>query len=388
MSSRVFLHVGSPKTGTTFIQNVLWSQRDLAATQGLHLPATSHQHFLASLDVRGLGGKAPHPPESVGAWNRLVNDVRELPDTALITHELFAAAGADRARTALGWLGTDTEVHVVITARDLIRQLTAEWQEHVKHNSTRTLPDFIAAQRANAADRKGWFWLVQDYAGIARRWGGRLPADRVHVVTVPPTGASSDLLWERFAGLVGLDAAAFDVTSARANTSLGQDQAEVMRRVNMALDNRLAFPGPYPGVAKDILAHQILASGAGTRLTMRADDVEFARLESERTAEAIEASGADVVGSLDDLVPSASAIEAATSDAAYDQRSDVVLLDESIRAISDLLVVLAERNQRLGEAETLIESLRRGPIKTALSQAAEERPTLDRARDLYRKLRG
>ena len=52
MSPRVFLHVGSPKTGTTFLQNVLWAQRDLAAQQGVSLPMNRFlDHYFAALDL-------------------------------------------------------------------------------------------------------------------------------------------------------------------------------------------------------------------------------------------------------------------------------------------------------------------------------------------------
>ena len=59
----MFLHVGSPKTGTTFLQDVLWSQREAAGEQGLLLPGERfHDHFLATLDVRGLAEDPIYPP--------------------------------------------------------------------------------------------------------------------------------------------------------------------------------------------------------------------------------------------------------------------------------------------------------------------------------------
>ena len=68
-SKRIFLHVGSPKTGTTFLQQVLWSQRKLAKQQGLLLPLNSFfEHFLASLDVRDLADRPEHPARAVGIW--------------------------------------------------------------------------------------------------------------------------------------------------------------------------------------------------------------------------------------------------------------------------------------------------------------------------------
>lgn len=383
---RVFLHVGSPKTGTTFLQQVIWSQRELAAQQGLTLPlSTFHDQFLATLDVRGLGGRAPHPSDSAGAWNRLVADALTHSGNVLVSHELFAAASKDQARKAVGWFGTGVEVHVVITARDLVRQVSAEWQEHVKHRAVVDLEGFVHQLRTNAAERKGWFWLVQDYADLVSRWGSTLPPERVHIVTVPPEGSSRELLWERFAGLIGLDPASFDTESSRTNTSLGGEQAEVLRRVNVALGDRLPFPGPYAGVAKDVLAHRVLAGRDGTKLALKPGDTEFARVESQRIADALAASGVDIVGSLDDLVPAVD--EIASSENAYEQATASVLLEESIAALADLLVVMAERVDLQQHQGEVIESLRRNPLKAALSQAGEERPKLGRALGAVRKLR-
>ena len=165
--------------------------------------------------------------------------------------------------------GTDVEVHVVLTARDLLRQLSAEWQEHVKHRSTLRFDEFVASVREQAPSRSGWFWRVQDYVGLANRWGEGLPPSRVHVVTVPPAGAPQGLLWRRFAGLLGLEPDSFDTSTSRANTSLGLEQAELLRRVNVALGDRLALPGPYPVVVKQVLAHKVLAGRPGSPAAAR-----------------------------------------------------------------------------------------------------------------------
>ena len=75
VAQRVFLHVGSPKTGTTFLQNVLWAQRGKARGQGLLLPLERFaDHYLASLDLRGLSGRPEHPARALGIWDRLVTE--------------------------------------------------------------------------------------------------------------------------------------------------------------------------------------------------------------------------------------------------------------------------------------------------------------------------
>lgn len=375
--SSIFLHVGSPKTGTTFLQNVLWKQRDLALEQGLLLPQERfHDHYLASLDVRELAGRGHHPPRAVGMWDRVVEEAGRTRADVLVSHELFAAATAEQARRAVESLSDAGEVHVVLTVRDLVRQITAEWQEHVKHRSAVTLEEFVASLRSDT-DRSSWFWQVQDFASVVDRWRGDLPAERVHVVTVPPAGSSPGLLWDRFAGLLGLDPASFDTDSSRSNTSLGAEQAELLRRVNAGLGKRLPLPGPYPAVAKELLAHRLLAGRAGGPLRLTPEDVSFAVDESAAQAARLEAAGVHVVGDLSEIVPDAAVVGATASPDAYAAPSDERLLEESIAAVQGLMVALADkRGQR--RLDQLTTELQQAPVRFVARSWVRRHPRVAR----------
>lgn len=385
---RVFLHIGSPKTGTTFLQQVLWSHRERAAAQGVLLPLKRfNDHYLASLDIRGMA--TPNSPHEAaqGMWARLVADAGGWPGTVLVSHELFAAADDAQARRAVSSFGPGVEVHVVLTARDLLRQLSAEWQEHVKHRSTLRFEEFVASVKKDAPSRSGWFWRVQDYVSLVDRWGGGLPPSRVHVVTVPPAGAPPTLLWSRFAGLLGLDPDSFDTAASRANTSLGREQAEILRQVNLALDGRLALPGPYPTVVKDVFAHQVLAGRTGNPLTLDVADTQFALEQSSVLAEGLAAAGVDVVGSLDELVPTKEATGVRGAAGAYEPPAADVLLQESLAAMADLLVKLSDVTERHRDAVQRADTLRRAPVRAALLELGERHPGVLRARRTWQRLR-
>jgi hypothetical protein len=346
VTARIFLHVGSPKTGTTFLQQVLWSQRDLARELGLLLPMRSfHDHFLGTLDVREVTEPPAAPPQAAGMWKRLVEQAEGWDGPSLISHELFAGATAEQASSAMSAFGPDSEVHLVLTVRDLVRQIPAEWQEHVKHRATFTFPDFIADLRREDPDT--WFWRVQDFADVLERWGAGLPPERVHVVTVPPAGTPPTVLWERFAGLLGIDPAPFDLGVARANTSLGYEQAELLRRVNAALGERLPRPGPYPGVVKDLFAQQILVQRQGAKLALEGEALTFAVEKSAESAERLAKRGYSVVGDLDELVPQV----VGSGGKGQDHVPSVEqLLDESVSALAGLLEEYHKLRQRADRA--------------------------------------
>ena len=49
MARRVYLHIGLPKTGTTYLQTLMWNNREVLAGQGVLLPGDSRrQHLWAS----------------------------------------------------------------------------------------------------------------------------------------------------------------------------------------------------------------------------------------------------------------------------------------------------------------------------------------------------
>ena len=134
---RVLVHVGAPKTGTSYVQDVLFLNRESLAGQGILYPAERFdEHFLAALDLMELhwGGLET---QAVGAWDRLAEQVRSWPGTSIVSHEILATASRQQVRRALDSFG-DAEVHVVLSARDLVRQIPAEWQENVKHRRTVT----------------------------------------------------------------------------------------------------------------------------------------------------------------------------------------------------------------------------------------------------------
>ena len=379
---RVFLHVGSPKTGTTFLQEVLWSQRTLAAEQGLLLPLERFfDHYLASLDVRGLAHRPEHPSHAVGTWRRVVKAAEAWSGTVLVSHELFASATVDQCRAAVEAFSPATEVHVVITARDLVRQIPAEWQEHVKHRSSKTLPGFVADLRRE--DQRSWFWQVQDFADVARRWGAALPPERVHVVTVPAVGADPDALWTRFATLLGLEPDSFDTAVGRSNSSLRLEQAELLRRVNASLGDRLPLPGPYARVVKNVMAHRILAGRAGTPLALSSADAAFATDRSADIVARLSALGVDVVGDLAELVPAVD--RSAEAETGYAEPTEDQIAAEAVAALASLLTVFANRTAPHQDSHERLAALERSPFRAALVEASRQRPMLARAKRVYQR---
>jgi hypothetical protein len=304
---RVILHVGTPKTGTSFVQDLMFQQREALAEQGVLYPADRFDaHFLAALDLMELrwGGLEK---QAVGAWDRLAAQVRGWHGhTVVLSHEILARASVEQVRLALDSLGRDCEVHVVLSARDLVRQIPAEWQENVKHRRVVGYHDFLAQITADVPETEvaTWFWGVQEVPAILARWGATLPPERVHVVTVPKPGSPRSLLWERFAGVFGLDPQAWATESERANPSLGVPETALVRAINQRVNGGVLANEHYRELVRETLAHRSLAHRAGSpRLLLPPEVRTWATDLSHRWIAELEARGYSVVGSLEDLRP-------------------------------------------------------------------------------------
>lgn len=305
MTKRVYLHVGTPKTGTSYLQHVLFQNRRLLRESGISYPADRFDaHFLAALDLMRLpwGGLEA---EAIGRWDRLAAGVRQFPGTSIISHEILATASRPdigRALESLGH-GRDAEVHLVLSVRDLVRQIPAEWQENIKHRATLSYGEFL--DRIHDPQRVGripsWFWGVQEIPDILDRWGHDLPPARIHVVTVPPAGGAPDLLWKRFVEAFGLDGLDLALDGERINPSLGSAETTLIRRVNRVAVQRLE-PAYYRPLVRELLAHQTLSRRTQTpRLALPPDVHPWANELEESWIAEIRRRGYDVIGNLDDL---------------------------------------------------------------------------------------
>ena len=302
MTEVVYLHVGGPKSGTTFIQQVLEHNAGALAKAGVLVVGPRLELIHAAMAVRGDDRLDDLPAAARDAWDRVTEQVREWQGTsAVVSYELFANASAEQVRAALVRL-EGIEVHVVVTARDLGKAIASSWQEQLKFGITRPLESWSPPQE-DAADSE-WGWRTMQPANVAARWGGDLPAAQVHVVTVPARSAGPDELWHRFAGATGLAALAdLDLDVERANESLGVVEAELLRRVNAGLDGRIRGGRQKSLWVRDLLAHTILAPIGREPIGLTAAHAEEASAQAASAIDAITAAGWSVHGDLDDLRP-------------------------------------------------------------------------------------
>ncbi|MDP3968268.1 MAG: hypothetical protein Q8Q02_08295 [Nocardioides sp.] len=261
----VHLHIGPPGPASDAIHDGVLHHRFALAAAGFHVPATSaYEALTVEADLlrthkdHGLRRK-----DVEGTWARTVRHAwRSKRDVVLSVPGLAAAPSEVVALTldALAWF----EVHLVVTPADPGTALTYAWSAAVHGGRGTSFTKFCRRllDEDRTHDQARAFWAAYDLEAVLRTWAGTLDPSRVHVVTTPsgvPGQAPGGTAWHRFGRLLGADLPALDLREPpRRPTDDGEAPGEqdareraaqvaVLRRVNRALDGRLAHPA-YHGV--------------------------------------------------------------------------------------------------------------------------------------------
>lgn len=350
---RCFVHIGLPKSGTSYLQSVFWQSQEALGARGFAmLPTRRADHFTVALQLRGLLQDFDNE-RAYGSLDRLRADaVRSTAPTTLLSQEALAPSTPSQVAELLDSLAGH-EVHVVVTARDLARQVPSAWQQRIQARHTYTYPEFLDAV-VNRAPLAQDFWVNQDLVDVLTRWHSHVPVERIHVVVTPPAHAHPDVLLERFCSVVGVDASLLDTNLPSSNVSLGHVQAELQRRVNVALGDR--FPHPRAGygrLGKGYLAGRVLRPQGGARPMMPERLRAWCEETTQQWIEHIGSSGYAVVGDLDELRPSASSF------ADREEPTEAELLESAVNALATVLEIRDVDQQETAELRQELRRLRR-----------------------------
>ena len=279
MPDRLIVHIGPRKTGTTYLQRVLQQLSPSLKAQGVLYPTD----YRGQEDYNHVGAVSDltHNEESKesnrwtgkdgSGWTGLADAVASWDGTAIISAEMIGGLRPPAARRMLGGLRASS-IDIVITMRDLGRILPSSWQQHVRNTHTQSYRRYLERRASERGDlppvqmqaewdgeRHQTFWRSYAYGALVRRWQGLVGADHVSVVTLPPPGSPSTLLWDRFRAALDVDA--LPVTAPKlpafiANIGSTRSEAVFLHALNVEAKRR----GWNRKTANELQQH-LLASG-------------------------------------------------------------------------------------------------------------------------------
>lgn len=303
----VFLHIGTMKSGTSYIQAMLGRNREALRANGVLYPGRTWQDQVSAVRDAIAASGASARPDVQGGWDAMRREILAWRgDRAVISMELLSLARSARVRAIVESL-RPAEVHAILTARDLARVIPSAWQESTQNRQVWTWPAYVASLTGESGQEPvafKRFWRQHDLAEIALRWSSVVGRGRVHIVVVPPPGAARDELWRRFCSVVGLDAAAYEgADKVRGNPAVGAASAEFLRRLNVELGQDVDL-ATYERLVKRFLAKDTLGHRSSeSRLVLPERYHAWAVGRATQMIEALRGMDVDVAGDLAELVP-------------------------------------------------------------------------------------
>ena len=307
--AHVFLHIGTMKTGTSFLQQVLDRNAGSLARDGALYANGSGTSGTRGAIREALDKESAPGPN--GPWSRLSQIARDHNGSrVIISSELISFADAAQAERIVRSFDPNP-VTVIITARDLVRLLPSAWQNKVKHGKGWSFDGYVSSVIGNDDGPKGAarsFWHHHDLGAILDRWVAAAGAENIVVIPVPGREAGPDALWERFASVTGLHGDDYDLTQdRRSNLSLGYAETELLRLVSRRLRDHAEWPR-IKKVIQRLLANEVLRPdprqpASTEKPSLTPEQYEWAALKSRELADHVKAAGVRVEGSLDELVP-------------------------------------------------------------------------------------
>ncbi len=176
MAERVVLHVGAPKSGTTYLQSILFASQDSLARHGWLVPGQGVGDYARAARAMRTPrlGKGP----AGRTWREMGEAVTAWDGDAILSSEWFCLTPEELVPRAVAHFAP-ARVEVVYTARALVPLAPAAWQETLKLGAPHTLEEFVGELDDDEAERWSWWSLQADR--VLARWSAH----------VPPTGSPS-----------------------------------------------------------------------------------------------------------------------------------------------------------------------------------------------------
>jgi hypothetical protein len=234
--SKVLIHIGGPKTGTTAIQTALAENRHALHERGILYPGTKISQQASLYPLNRIAGFENFVSGDRLGWEQLVDEVNQWEGIVVLSSEVLTSVPTDVVDEIVDTIGT-SQIEILITGRSLHELVVSQWQESVKAGDTISLREYaneIARGPKNATDSSLIFWVVADYVTAIQRWSQRVGIENIIVQCVDATQPDETLRsFEQIAkipsGLLG--------TSAQnaVNQSLTYAEAELIRSCNQIL---------------------------------------------------------------------------------------------------------------------------------------------------------
>lgn len=360
---KIVLHIGTMKSGTTYLQHGLISQLSRLSSGGWLYPmsfapvrgAINHERAIYGL----VGNHIPWVDSQTQAnmnpqWQKLIAEVNQTDKNVLLSAEAVASMLEDGIELLLKAL-PEREIQMVLTARDLARVLPSSWQQSVRNGRPYGYQEYFERiQRAKElpiSESVGSnFWRSYQLSDVINRWQKFLPLENISIVTVP-NKTSSNTLWERFVTALSLPLETVEpkFDDKKSHTSITWPEAEALNQLNQKWSSQ-----KKPKKTQDQLRRRIVQEGfqhrenRGRPIALTAPWLELARRWADEDVAQLTQIGVRIHGDISDLRVSPQVSAAAPCSESEIKEASMVAarFNDRLRLRAIVSLLGASRNRR------------------------------------------
>ena len=308
MKKKVYLHVGFHKTGTTAIQEALFTHSDQLRILGINYATkkgkANHREAWA-LSERYWGWKKRGGEQtSIVEWQKRVKNLKAQKIDSVVSSEFFSEINDDQLNLMANDL-KDFEVEIIFTIRPLAKLLGSSYQQYLKYGIKASYEEWLEDIFHNSEKPKftPTFWKRHRHEEVMSRWANAFGNQKIHLVVVDES--EPDLLYDSFNKILKLPAGTLkEVKGLGSNRSLNYPEIALLLAINKAFPKDRAWSDYEVFIREGSIRHltnQIQLAGLGTKLLTPQWAVDEAAKLSSNSIAKINDLGIIIYGDLNKL---------------------------------------------------------------------------------------
>lgn len=224
-------HVGTMKSGTTYLQSVLHKNKSKLKLYNWRYPGQrlNQQHAIYDLVPASVPWNVPKSGIKNGELSKdLAHQIDKSKDSNIIlSAEVLSCLDESGINKVVEKFGQPNKI--VFTVRNLSSVIPSAWQQYIKGGGKLSLDRFVN-KMDDDRDKLDGMWKIYAYGNQIKKWSKVAP---VSVVIVPTSGVKEDLA-HLFLSTLELNSKEFNLTikNSESNLSLGHELTEILRFLN------------------------------------------------------------------------------------------------------------------------------------------------------------
>ena len=230
---KIYIHAGTHKTGSTYLQEKLYANRALLREHGILYPEIGlslqqkhnrHAHRRLAFNLHKEGDKFEN------LFEPIIQELLQADDlhTAIISYEGFCMPRHTESMHKILRSFDQVDLHIIFVFRphvDFAISLFREICQNLKYR-----PSFYQFYKQALSVERGWPWLL-NYHAILEKWHEFVPKNKIHILAYSKikNDICHNILKE-----IGIDIKMESLTKNQRNPTLSAPLAELMRVINFS----------------------------------------------------------------------------------------------------------------------------------------------------------